>query len=154
MAYDPKKKVARMLKAMKKAATKVKKIRTAAEKQKYVEGQAKKMDRNPTGPEKIFIDLLNEIKVKFETQKIIQGKIYDFFIPEKSIIVEVDGNYWHAYNIPLNEMNHIQKKSYYNDRRKDTIAKGSGYELIRIWEHELDDEHYLDTRERLRKILK
>lgn len=154
MAYDPKKKVQRMLKAMKRAATKVKKIRTESQKQLYLEKQAQKMDKNPTGLESAFIEMLNELKIVFETQKIVQGKIFDFYIPEKNTIIELDGDYWHGYNVPLNERNHIQRKAYFNDRRKDTIAKGLGYDLIRIWEHELDDEHYIDTKEKIRKLLR
>ena len=153
MAYNPKKQVQRMLKAMKRKATKVRTIRTASDKQRYLENQAKKMDANPTGLEYAFMGLLKELKIKFETQKIVQGKIFDFFIPEKNIIIELDGDYWHGYNIPLTEMNHIQKKAYYNDRKKDTIAISLGYKIIRVWEHELDDEHYQETKEMLRKTL-
>lgn len=151
MAYNPKKQAQRMLRAMKRKAQKV---RTAADKKRYIENQARKMDRNPTGCEKIFCDLLAELKINYETQKIVQGKIFDFFIPEKNILIEVDGDYWHGHNVPLNEMNHIQKKAYYNDRRKDTIAKGLGYGMIRVWEHELEDEQYDITKEKLRKILR
>lgn len=151
MAYNPKKKVARIIWAMKRKA---RKVRTASDKKLYIEGQAKRMDKNPTGCEKIFYDLLLELKIDFETQKIVQNKIFDFFIPSNNTLIEVDGTYWHGYNIPLTEMSHVQKKIYYNDRRKDTIAKGLGYNLIRVWEHELEDEYYEETKERLRKILK
>ncbi len=151
MAYNPKRKIQRLLWVLKRKASKV---RTSEDKKRYVENQAKKMDKNPTGCEFAFIELLNELKVKYETQKIIKGKIFDFYIPDKNILVEVDGTYWHGYNKTLNEMNDVQKKVYYNDRRKDTLARGLGYTLIRVWEHELDDESYVDTKERLRKILK
>ena len=69
MAYDPKKKVQRMLKAMKRAATKVKKIRTESQKQLYLEKQAQKMDKNPTGLESAFIEMLNELKIVFGNSK-------------------------------------------------------------------------------------
>ena len=120
MAYNPKKQVQRILWAMKKSASRV---RTASDKKKYIEAKAKKMDANPTGLEYAFIELLNELKIKFETQKILQGKIYDFFIPEKNTIIEVDGDYWHVYNIPLNEMNHIQKKPIIMIREKILLQK-------------------------------
>jgi very-short-patch-repair endonuclease len=151
MAYNPKKQAQRIIWAMKKKAQKV---RTASDKKRYIENQAKKMDRNPTGCEKVFCDLLTELKITFETQKIVQGKIFDFFIPDLNTLIEVDGDYWHGHNVSLTEMNHIQKKTYYNDRRKDTIAKGLGYNLIRVWEHELDDEHYNETKEKIRKMLR
>lgn len=154
MTYDPKKKVEKMLKAIKKNATKIPKIRTLEQKIKYVEGCAKKMDNNPTGLEAKFIELLNELKIKFETQKILQYKIYDFYIPSVNTIIELDGSYWHGYGKTLDEMNDIQKRTYYNDRKKDILAKGLGYNIIRIWEHELDDEYYENTKERLRSELK
>ena len=70
-----------MLRAMKRKAQKV---RTAADKKRYIENQARKMDRNPTGCEKIFCDLLAELKINYETQKIVQGKILIFLYPKKT----------------------------------------------------------------------
>jgi len=112
------------------------------------------MDNNPTGPEHTFSGMLLELKIKFETQKVVSGKIFDFFIPEKNTIVEVDGSYWHGYGKTLTEMNDVQRKAYHNDKKKDLIAKTAGYEIVRVWEHELEDEFYLETKERIRSLLK
>lgn len=148
MKHNPKKKIAQLLRAAKKAK------RTPAEKKKYLENQARKMDKNPTAPEAAFIEMLNSMNIVFETQKIVHGKIFDFFIPHKNTLVEVDGNYWHGYGLKLEEMNDIQQKSYATDKKKDTIAKGFGFNLIRIWEHELEDESFCATKERIRSLLK
>ncbi len=150
MKYDPAKIVAKKLRAAKRLL----RVRTPADKQKYLEGQAKKMDNNPTAPEVAFIELLTSIKVKYETQKIVNGKIFDFYIPEKNTLVEIHGTYWHGYNLPIEEMNDIQKKSHKNDILKETFAKGFGYLFEVVWEHELDDEHFEETKERIRQILK
>ena len=136
------------------AAKRVPKVKLPIDKQKYLERQAKKMDNKPTGCEVLMIELLESIKVKFETQKIVHGKIFDFYIPEKNMLLEVDGNYWHGYGLKLEEMNDIQKKSYKNDKQKEIFAKGLGYNILRVWEHELQDELYEDTKERLRRELK
>jgi very-short-patch-repair endonuclease len=148
--FNPKKRYAQLLRA----AKRVPKVRTQADKQKYLEGQVKRMDNKPTGCEALMIELLKDIKVKFETQKIVHGKIFDFYIPEKNTLVEVDGDYWHGHGLKLEEMNDIQKKAHKNDLLKDVFARGLGYELIRIWEHELEDELFEVTKERLRAILK
>lgn len=148
MAYNPKKQYNKLLRALKS------KMRSGKDKKLYLERQAKKMDANPTGCESSFIEMMNELKVTFESQKIIQGKIFDFYIPDKNLIFEIDGNYWHGYGKTYEEMNDIQKRTYKNDRKKDVLAKGLGYGLIRIWEHELNDELYSETKERLRGLLK
>lgn len=150
MKFNPKKKLAQL----KRAAKRIPKIRTQADKEKFLERQAKRMDRNPTGPESVFEDILTSLKVKFETQKIINGKIYDFYVPDKNMLFEVDGSYWHGYGLKLEEMNDIQLKAYKNDLYKDAFAKGFGYLLTRIWEHELDDEHFEETKEKVRSLLK
>jgi len=148
--FDPKKRMAQLLRA----AKRVPKIRTPLDKQKYLERQVKRMDNNPTGCEAIMMELLDSIKVKFETQKIVHGKIYDFYIPDKNTLIEVDGSYWHGYGLKIEEMNEIQLRAHKNDQLKDVYAKGLGYELIRVWEHELEDEKYEETKERLRSVLK
>ena len=137
------------------AATRLPKTpRTQEQKQKYLEGQARKMDRNPTAPEAAFENMLISIKIKYETQKIVHGKIFDFYVPEKNIIFEIDGNYWHGYGLKIEEMNEIQRKSFYNDQKKSVLAEGAGFKLVRIWEHELEDENYLECEKKVRNILK
>jgi len=150
MPINPKRKIERLLKA----AKKIPKPKTPKQKQEDLERRAKRMDYNPTTPEYIFADLLLSIKVKYETQKILEGKIFDFFIPEKNILVEIDGNYWHGHGKSIQEMNEIQLKAFHNDKKKDGIAKTAGFQLIRIWEHELDDEHYEETKTKMRQLLK
>lgn len=149
MAYNPKKKYEKMLRALKRKS----KTNTIKQKQEYVKNCAKRMDNNPTVLESKFIEMLNELKINFETQKVIQYKIFDFYIPSINTLIELDGSYWHGYGKTLLEMNHIQKKTYYNDKRKDTLARGLGYNLIRIWEHELDDENYNLTKENIKRLL-
>ena len=150
MKFNPKKRMAQILRA----AKKVPKIKSPTDKQKYLERQVKKMDNNPTGCEALMIEILTSIKVKYETQKIVHGKIFDFYIPAKNILIEVDGNYWHGYGLRVEEMNEIQLRAYKNDQLKDVYAKGLGYELIRVWEHELEDENFEKTKEHLRSLLK
>lgn len=121
----------------------LKRPRTQKQKQAYIEGMAKKMDKNPTAPEKSFAELLKELNVEFETQKIVGGKIYDFYIPEKNILLEVDGDYWHAKDKELKDMSPMQKKSFYNDIKKNAIAKNNGFELERVWESDLKNNYEL-----------
>ncbi len=148
MAFDPKKRLAQMKRAAKRLP------KSPEQKQRYLESQAKKMDKNQTGCEEIFENMLIDLKIKYESQKILHGKIFDFFVPNKNIIFEIDGNYWHGYGLTMEQMNDVQRKTHVNDKKKTLLAEGSGYKLVRIWEHELEDEFYEVTKEKIRVMLK
>lgn len=126
--------------------------KTQKQKQAFLEGMAKRMDKNPTAPEKTFATILEELDIEYETQKIVGGKIYDFYIPEKNTLVEVDGNYFHSKDKELKDMSPMQKKSFYNDIKKNAIAKNNGYELERVWESELKENYEL-TKSRFKYLL-
>ncbi len=126
--------------------------RTQKQKQAYIEGMAKKMDKNPTAPEKSFASLLEELNIEYETQKIVGGKIYDFYIPSKNMLVETDGIFWHAKDKELKEMSQMQKRTFYNDIKKNAIAKNNGYELERVWEDDLKKNYEL-TKSRFKYLL-
>ena len=145
-----KKNSASILRGIKRRALKL--PRTQKQKQAYIEGMAKKMDKNPTAPERYFTDILTEIGIEFETQKIVGGKIYDFFIPSKNMLIEVDGDYWHAKDKELKEMSLMQKKTFYNDNKKNAIAKNNGFEIERVWEEEIMKNYQL-TKSRFHYLL-
>jgi len=49
-----------------------------------------------TKPELLFKNILEELNLKFEQQKSIGKYKCDFYIPDYKLIVEIDGDYWHA----------------------------------------------------------
>lgn len=146
MAYNPKKKVKKLLRIAKKA---LKVPKTPLQKKNYIEKQAKKMDKKPTKPERLCIKLLKELKIKYETQKIVGGKIFDLYLPEQNLLIEVDGGYWHAENVDYLDMNDMQKRSHKNDSTKNVIAVGYGYKILRITENRLLNE-YKQLKEEIR----
>lgn len=149
MKRSPKKQVARLLKNAKKA---LKPKRTVTQKNSYLKKQAKKMDRKPTGLEILFAKLLKEIGVEFETQKIVGGKIFDFYVPKANLIIETDGIFWHGKDKKISEMNLIQKRAVKNDKKKDIIAKAHGFKIERVWEDDLND-NYTQVKKRFMNIL-
>ena len=114
---------------------------------------AAKMTSKMTWPEREFKKMLKELKVKFEVQKIVGSKIFDFYIPEKNLIVEVDGSYYHGNPETNKTLNGMQKKNIRNDVFKDALAKGLGYGIERVWENELKDK-YEEVKKRFKKLLK
>lgn len=110
-------------------------------KKKYLESQAMKMDKKPTSPEILFAQILKELKIEYRTQEIVGGKIFDFYIPSKNMLVETDGCYWHAKDVETKDMSKMQKKTVNNDKKKDVIAKGFGYLIERVWEDDLENDY-------------
>jgi hypothetical protein len=64
---------------------------------------------------------------------------FDFYIPQKQIIIEVDGDFYHCnpntkHKTPKYE---IQKKNMVNDKRKNTWCENHNITLLRYWEKDI-----------------
>ena len=99
-------------------------------------------------------DFLEKLGIRYEEQfeaKDIK-RFYDFFLPDYRTLVEVDGSWFHSYGLIYEEMNPMQKRNARVDEIKNEWAALHGYPLIRIWEHDINEnpEKVLDMlRERL-----
>jgi very-short-patch-repair endonuclease len=133
-----KKKVARMFRAIKKKSLN---INSPFKKKKYIENQAKKMSKKMTWPEKEFEKILKQLSIKYEKQKIVYDKVYDFFVPSHNMLIEIDGDYWHGKGLTYENKTPTQKKCKRNDEYKTIMAKGLGYAIERVWESDLKDKY-------------
>ena len=77
-------------------------------------------------------------KTQFKAESI--GRYYDFYIPSCNLLIEIDGDYYHSYNIVYENMSPMQKHNFRVDKDKDKWAKSHKMPLIRIWEHEIYKE--------------
>lgn len=109
------------------------------------------MSKKMTWPEAEFVKLMEELNITCESQKIIRLKIYDFFLPDYNIIIEVDGDYFHGNPELFEEMNKMQKRNIKNDKYKDMLARGLGYQLERVWENDLKN-NYEQVKERFKRL--
>ena len=91
-----------------------------------------KYPRYNTKPELLFKNYLNENNIEYIQQyEVIDrngGKwLYDFYLPFKKLLVEIDGEYWHT------------KDAQYNrDLIKNKLANESGHSLLRISNNNLN----------------
>ena len=84
--------------------------------------------RNPTGLENKLFSILDKENIKYETQKLINGKfLVDAYIPSLNLIIEVDGKYWH-------NLDRIKNK----DKAENAYLIACGFNLLRIKEDELN----------------
>lgn len=99
-------------------------------------------------------DFLEKLGIRYEEQfeaKDIK-RFYDFYLPDYQVIIEIDGDFYHGYGKVHEEKNPMQKRNARVDEIKNEWAALHGYPLIRIWEHDINEnpEKVLDMlRERL-----
>lgn len=115
---------------------------------------ASKMSTKMTWPEREFKKLLKELKVSFEVQKIVGNKIFDFYIPHVNMLIEIDGDYYHANpeKFNLENINKMQARNVRNDIFKDGLAAGLGFGLERVWENDLK-VNYKIVKAKFKKLL-
>lgn len=83
-------------------------------------------------------DLVENVDFKFQHQ--ISSAIFDFYLFNYNILIEVDGDFYHCnpntkHNIPTYP---IQLKTVANDFRKNRIAENKQIRLIRFWETDIN----------------
>lgn len=119
-----------------------------------IKKNASSMKKDMTKPEREMNQILTELNVEFEPQKVVGYKIYDFYVPKVNLLIEVDGDYFHANPKLYTEadLNSIQKRNLKNDAFKDTLANGRGYGLIRVWESDLANK-YEEVKANIKKQL-
>tara|TARA_R110000782_G_scaffold120113_1_gene210981 strand:- start:1147 stop:1974 length:828 start_codon:yes stop_codon:yes gene_type:complete len=89
-----------------------------------------------------FEDVLEELGLIFTHSFYVPSikKIYDFYLPEYKILIEVDGDFWHCnpkkYNEPVCKSQEI---NLINDEFKTKWAKDNGYKLLRFWEEDINN---------------
>jgi very-short-patch-repair endonuclease len=89
-----------------------------------------------------FETFLKTLDIKFIHSYYINTKehhfIFDFFLPEYNILIEVDGDFWHCnpikYSYPKYKTQEINLE---NDKIKNEWAANNGYKLIRFWENDI-----------------
>lgn len=90
---------------------------------------------------KNYLDKLGvEYERQFEAKDI--KRFYDFAIRTPLghiILIEVDGDYFHGYDKLYEEKNPMQKRNERVDKIKDEWARAHGYRLVRIWEHDINN---------------
>lgn len=88
-----------------------------------------------------------EMKIEFDRQFIISNEdnnyyFYDFYIKSLNLIIEINGDYWHA-NPLIYDESYVIRDGYTagdkwnKDKKKMDLALKNGYDIICIWENEI-----------------
>lgn len=88
----------------------------------WIQGMASSTKKwQGTDIELMVASLLQVLEVDYVPQRRIGRYSVDFYIPDKNLIVECDGDYWHS-------LPGMPEK----DARKDAFLTGKGYKIVRL----------------------
>ncbi len=98
----------------------------------YLKGSAKGFlnSQSPTSIEIATRGVLKNLGVHFIEQHKVGRYFFDFYAPDHSVLIEVNGDYWH--NLPKNKKRDKLKSKYARIKHPD-------YTQLVIWEHEFRD---------------
>ncbi len=100
-----------------------------------------KLSKNKSLLEIKFEGYLDNLNIIYEYQYEIGKKLYDFYIPSKNVLIEVDGDFYHCnpestHNKPKYKCQFLTIK---NDKNKNTYCEKNEIKLIRFWEKDINE---------------
>ena len=90
----------------------------------------KAQDGRPSSIEFKMRKILTDNNYKFSTNvSVLSFCVPDIVFREEKVIIQCDGDYWHKYPDGLEK-----------DYNQDKILKSNGWQVIRFWEHEINND--------------
>lgn len=88
-----------------------------------------------------FHEMLNVLSLEAVYQYGFHYKLYDFYLPKYNVLIEVDGNFYHAHpDVYPEPMYKCQRITVKNDKEKNKICEEAGIQLIRYWESDINND--------------
>ena len=119
---------------------------SVAKKKQYADGIVKIKKYKISQPEKEIHNLLVVNNIEFKKQFHIKGVsyLYDFMLCDMHVIIEFQGNYWHAnprmyssdHEFQFGVKRQIAKEIWERDLQKKLAAESHGYKVLYIWEND------------------
>lgn len=101
--------------------------------------RSKKLHKQ-TGIEATVEQWLRAAAVEFESEYPISRTHVDFYLPASRTVVEINGCYWHS--CPSCSKGKVLTSTELKRRRQDgrryTFLRNAGYNLVLVWEHEIE----------------
>lgn len=62
--------------------------------------------------------------------------VFDLVLPQRALVIECHGSYWHGERWTWSEPNHSQERNLRYEAKKHALAKSIGLDLRLLWEHD------------------
>lgn len=100
----------------------------------------KSRNNTDTWIERVTAEYLTDNHIEFIPQYSIGRMTADFYIPSINLVVETNGDFWHA-NPSIytdeSELHPIQRRAIEKDKRKLRQLREKGYDVFILWENDL-----------------
>lgn len=121
------------------------------EKEKIIKERHSRLNKRVSKLETKVFKITLELGFKSISQYEIEGLKYDIFIPELNLVIEINGDYWHANPkyfqsedfLNMNSKLKTAQELWDRDRIKLDKAINKGYKTIVIWEDEINSQENL-----------
>lgn len=103
-----------------------------------------------TRGERLFEEHVQTLEIRYEKQFHCTPYYPDFYLPEYNLLVEIDGDYWHANPNKWNADDIVGRKGksakeiWKRDTKKNAEYSKKGFKVLRIWESELFEKSTQD----------
>lgn len=94
-------------------------------------------------------EILSQSEIKFSQYVVLTcnqiSREFDFFLPEHNIVIEADGDYFHA-NPKFykdSDLNQTQIYTQKNDQIKNQMLEDLGIKLLRFWENDIHKNDFI-----------
>lgn len=96
--------------------------------------------RKKTILEEKFEKILDLSNIKNEFQFEYKNRIFDFYLKNFDILVEVDGDFYHCNPLKFKDpIYDVQKLTLKNDKFKNELCKNNNITLLRYWEKDINE---------------
>lgn len=120
--------------------------------QKWIDAQKTRLGKG-TGKSKLEDKLNNYLNSKITNTEIrryepISNMMVDFYIPNKNLVIECHGDYWHMNpsKYSSNDYNTLTKRTakeqWNKDLRRRLFMESRGYKVVEVWESEINNGDY------------
>lgn len=97
--------------------------------------------RNRTSIEYYVANYLDSENIVYEEQYNFDKYKYDFYLKDLNLLIEVQGDYWHANpDVYRNtELTEVQKSNVQRDVDKKKVALENSYKIVYLWEKDIKE---------------
>lgn len=80
---------------------------------------------------------LQDQHIDYQYSFILEKRQFDFLLKDYGLIIECDGDYWHANPKFYPKPEEWQLRRIKIDKNKNNIAIKNGYRIVRFWEDDI-----------------
>lgn len=111
-------------------------------------------NRKPTRIENKIDAYLKSLSLNFKQNKRLNGFLVDFYIYDFNVVIECDGDYWHANPIKFKDkvLSDIQLKNIDRDNRKNIMLNENSIKYLRFWEFDIHN-NFDNVKKQIQQLL-